>query len=60
MKKYLNQATIVPNDYLHKQTLPQEFRATKEDCKNDPEKLAQLEREFNIDFQSVIGALIYY
>ena len=59
VKKYLDQATVKPDDSSYKRPLPQEFTATKQDCKNDLDKLAQLTREFNIDFQLFIGALIY-
>ena len=59
VKNYIEQATIAPNDSSYKQQLPHEFTATKQDCKNDPNILAQLEREFNINLQLVMGELIY-
>jgi hypothetical protein len=59
VKKYLDVAGAPKVDRLHATPLALDFVPTSDDCSADEEIAKRLEQEYNIDFASCIGSLIY-
>jgi hypothetical protein len=59
VKKYLDTAGTKRDLAHHPTPLPLDFVPTSDDCSPDEEAVKCLETEFNIDYDSCIGSLIY-
>jgi hypothetical protein len=59
VKKYLDSAGIKRDVTFHPTPLPLTFVPTTEDCSPDDNAVKQLESEFNVEYSSCIGSLIY-
>jgi len=59
VKKYLNSAGAPKVERAHSTPLPLDFVTTSDDCSTDEEAAKLLEKEYNVDFASCIGSLIY-
>jgi hypothetical protein len=59
VKKYLDVAGAPKVDRAHSTPLPLEFIPTSDDCSADEAASKILENEYNIDFASCVGSLIY-
>ncbi|MFN9980618.1 MAG: hypothetical protein ACK53Y_11910, partial [bacterium] len=59
VKKYLDVAGAPKVDRVHSTPLPLEFIPTSDDCSTDETAAKILESEYNLDFASCIGSLIY-
>jgi hypothetical protein len=59
VKKYLDVAGAPKVDRAHSTPLPLDFILTSNDCSTDEAAAKALEREYNIDFASCVGSLIY-
>jgi len=59
VKKYLDTAGTARNGRQHVTPLALDFIPTADDCSQDEIVAGQLEKEYNIDFTSCIGSLIY-
>jgi len=59
VKKYLDTAGNAKNERQHVTPLALDFIPTTDDCSQDEVVAGQLEKEYNIDFASCIGSLIY-
>jgi hypothetical protein len=59
VKKYLDVAGAPKVDRVHSTPLPLEFIPTSDDCSKDETAANILESEYNLDFASCIGSLIY-
>ena len=57
--KYLDTATVKVITNFYNTTLPADMIFTKEDVSTSDEKVEKLTREFNINYRSCIGSLIY-
>jgi len=59
MKKYLDTASTKRDVAHHPTPLPLDFIPTSDNCSPDNKAVHLLETEFNIDYDSCIGSLIY-
>jgi hypothetical protein len=59
VKKYLDVAGAPKVDRLHNTPLPLDFVPTSDDCSASEEAAKLLEQEYNVDFASCVGSLIY-
>jgi hypothetical protein len=59
VKKYLETAGAPKNDREHITPLALDFIPTSDDCSASEDVARELEKEYNIDFASCIGSLIY-
>jgi hypothetical protein len=59
VKKYLETAGCKRDWKAHTTPLPLDFIPSAEDCSKDEEAAKVLSKEYNIDFASCVGALIY-
>jgi transposase InsO family protein len=59
VKKYLDAAGAPKVDRVHNTPLPLDFVPTSDDCSASEEAVKLLEQEYNIDFASCVGSLIY-
>jgi hypothetical protein len=59
VKKYLDVAGAPKVERVHNTPLPLEFVPTSDDCSADEAAAKTLESEYNIDFTSCVGSLIY-
>ena len=59
LRKYLDSAGCPKNNSLVTTPLPLNFIPTSDDCSIDPDEVAKLEEEFNFEYASCIGSLIY-
>jgi hypothetical protein len=59
VKKYLETAGAPKNDRQHITPLALDFVPTSDDCSPNEDVARKLEKEYNIDFASCIGSLIY-
>lgn len=59
VKKYLETAGAKEVLHLHATPFALDFVPTLEDCSVDKDATKQLEREYNIDYASCVGSLIY-
>jgi hypothetical protein len=59
IKKYLETAGAAKNDRPHVTPFALDFVPTADDCSSDENAALQLQKEYNIDFASCIGSLIY-
>jgi hypothetical protein len=59
VKKYLDTAGTARNKRQHVTPIALDFIPTADDCSQDEIVAGQLEKEYNIDFTSCIGSLIY-
>jgi hypothetical protein len=59
VKKYLDAAGAPKVDRVHNTLLPLDFVPTSDDCSASKEAAKLLEQEYNIDFASCVGSLIY-
>jgi transposase InsO family protein len=59
VKKYLDSAGCPKNNRKHDTSLSLEFIPTSDDCSEDEAKAQALAMEYNIDFASCVGSLIY-
>jgi len=59
LKKYLDTAGCPRNNSLVTTPLPLDFIPTSEDCSLDKKEVTNLEEEFNFEYASCIGSLIY-
>jgi hypothetical protein len=59
VKKYLDVAGAPKVNRVHSTPLPLEFIPTSDDCSKDETAAKILEGEYNLDFASCIGSLIY-
>jgi len=59
VKKYLDVAGAPKVDRIHNTPLPLDFVPTSDDCSPNEEAAKLLEQEYNVDFASCVGSLIY-
>jgi hypothetical protein len=59
IKRYLETAGAARNDRPHITPFALDFVPTADDCSSDENAALQLQKEYNIDFASCIGSLIY-
>jgi hypothetical protein len=59
MKKYLDTAGCAKNNRRHETPLVLDFMPTSDDCSVDEADTKRLKSEYNIDFASYVGSLIY-
>jgi hypothetical protein len=59
VKKYLDVAGAPKVDSIHNTPLPLDFMPTSDDCSPNEEAAKLLEQEYNVDFASCVGSLIY-
>jgi len=59
VKKYLDAAGAPKEDRIHSTPLPLDFVATSDDYSANEEVARLLEKEYNVDFASCVGSLIY-
>jgi hypothetical protein len=59
VKKYLESAGCAKNIRHHTTPLPLDFIPTSDDCSVDEREAELLQTEYNIDFASCVGSLIY-
>jgi hypothetical protein len=59
VKRYLDSAGCAKNLRQHDTPLPSGFTPTSEDCSSSEEEARNLELQYNIDFASCVGSLIY-
>jgi hypothetical protein len=59
VKKYLDSAGCPKNNRKHETPLSLEFIPTSDHCSENETKAQELETEYNIDFASCVGSLIY-
>ena len=59
LKKYLESAGCPKNNSLVNTPLPLDIIPTSDDCSLSEEAVSKLEEEFNIEYASCIGSLIY-
>ena len=57
--KYLDTATVKVSTNFYKTTLPSDMMFTKEDVSTSDEQVEKLTREYDINYRSCIGSLIY-
>ena len=57
--KYMDTATVKVSNKFYKETLPSDMIFTKEDVSTSDEQVERLTREYNINYRSCIGYLIY-
>jgi len=59
VQKYLSQAGCQKINHHHSTPLPSDFVPSVEDCSEDEGAAKILEEEYNLDFASCVGSLIY-
>ena len=57
--KYIDNATVKTSKKFYKTTFPSDMIFTKDDVSTSDEKAENLTRQFNINYRSCIGSLIY-
>jgi hypothetical protein len=60
VKRYLDSAGCAKNLHQHDMPLPSGFTPTNDDCSNSEEEAENLATQYNIDFASCVGSLIYF
>ena len=59
VEKYLDTATVKVSNNFYETTLPADMIFTNEDVSTSDEQVEKLTREYNINYTTCIGSLIY-